>query len=91
MESIKNIIPQVIKPLSSGNGGQASVADLWHRLYGPEKTTSVVEFKDGCLTVHVDCSARLVKLNLNKTLYLEELSRKNPDIKNIRFKVGKIT
>jgi hypothetical protein len=90
MDSIKDIIPHVIAPLSKGQSTHSDIAGEWQRLCGEGKTSSVQDLKEGVLTVHVDCSARLVKMNLNKARYLEELSGKHPQIKSIRFKVGKI-
>ena len=90
MDAIKDIIPRVIAPLSKGEANPSDIAKQWDRVSGGGKTSSVAAFKDGCLTVHVDCSARVVKMNLRKADYLEELSGKHPQIKSIRFKVGKI-
>ena len=91
MDAIKDIIPRVIAPLAEGRSKSADIAQEWRRISGGGKNSSVTAFKDGCLTVHVDCGARLVKMNLNKADYLDELKSKNPQIKDIRFKVGKIT
>lgn len=91
MNTIKDIIPKVIGSLSQGKPGAPGIAEEWQRLSGGGKTSSVFELKDGCLTVHVDCSARLVKMNAQRQEFLEALSQKHPEIKNIRFKVGKIS
>ena len=89
MDTIKDIIPRVMGPLSSGKANHAGIAQEWERLSGGANS-AVAAFKDGCLIVHVDCGARVVKMNLNKKDYLESLNRKNFQIKEIRFKVGKI-
>ncbi len=91
MDSLKDIIPRVIAPLSRKEANPSDLAQTWQRVSGGGKTSTVVAFKDGILTVHVDCSARMVKMNSLKEQYLEELSGKHPQIKNIRFKVGKVT
>ena len=90
MDAIKDIIPRIIAPLSKGQSNSVDIVSAWNRIYGNDKGSSVVELKDGCLIVHVDCSARLVKMNMQKMEYLEELKTKYPLIKDIRFKVGKI-
>jgi hypothetical protein len=89
MDSIKDIIPRIIAPLSQGQANAMNVGEAWKRLYGGDKGSSAVGYKEGCLTVHVDCAARLVKMNLNKAEYLEELKKRYPQMTNIRFKVGK--
>ena len=90
MDTIKDIIARVIEPLSSGRNRPHDIGHQWQRLAGGTKTSAAVELKDGILTVHVDCAARLVKFNGLKEQYLEEMQSKNPGITNIRFKVGKI-
>ncbi len=90
MDAIGDIIPRVIAPLAQGNLNPTGLAQMWERLYGKTEGAAAAEFKDGCLTVHVDCSARLVRMNAQKANYLAELSQKNPKIKALRFKVGKV-
>jgi len=90
MDAIKDIIARVIGPLADGKSANSDIAQSWQRIAGAGKASSVAGFKDGILTVHVDCSARLVKMNLNKADYLDEIRSKNPQVKDIRFKVGKI-
>ena len=83
MDSIKDIIPRVIAPLAAGKADFAGIVRQW-------PGTSIAAFKDGLLTVHVDCAARAVRLGQGKAKYLEALQKKNPQIKDIRFKVGRI-
>ena len=90
MDAIKDIIPRVIAPLSNGQTSQMDMVEAWKRLAGTNKGTSLAGFKDGCLTVNVDCAARLVKMNAQKADYLDDLKAKLPQVKDIRFKVGKV-
>lgn len=90
MENIKDIIPKVIAPLSEGKMGLGGIVEAWQRL-GTPKTSSVEALKDGCLTIHVDSAARRVRMELEKDEYLRVLNKTHPEIKAIRFKVGKIT
>jgi len=93
MDAIKNIIPRVIAPLAGGKAASSDIAQQWERMAGGRsmaKTSGIASFKDGILTIHVDCSARLVKMNLSKADYLDGMQSKNPQVKDIRFKVGKI-
>ena len=88
MDAIKNIIPRVIAPLADGKSVSGDIAQHWLRVAGAG--TGIASFKDGILTVHTDCSARLVKMKLNKSDYLDEMHSKNPQVKDILFRVGKI-
>jgi hypothetical protein len=90
MNSIKDIIPQVIAPLSSGNQTPAQVGTWWQRHYGSNKKTSVVSLKEGTLTVHVDCAHRRVKMELERDDYLKHVQSCFPSVLKIYFKVGKI-
>ena len=90
MDAIKDIIPRVIGPLSKKEITPGDIVAAWQRLAGGTKTSCVAAFKDGYLTIHVDSATRLMKMNLQKADYLDDLKSKWPDIKDIRFKVGKI-
>jgi hypothetical protein len=90
VDTIKDIISRVMGPMASGQGGQDGIAGQWQRLSGNSKTSSVAGCKDGVLTVHVDCAARVMKLNLDKERFIQEMSKNHPEIKNIKFKVGRI-
>jgi hypothetical protein len=90
MDAIKDIIPRVIAPLADGKSNSADVARAWQMLGEEVKKSSAQAFKDGCLIVHVDSAARVVRMNLNKQSYLKALNAKKLNIKDIRFKVGKI-
>jgi hypothetical protein len=91
MDAIKDIIPRVIGPLGDGRATPSQIAQQWQRLSGAHKATSIASLKQGCLTIHVDCSARLVKMNADKDEYLAKLRQNHPEITEIRFKVGKVT
>lgn len=90
MNNIKDIIPQVIAPLSIGNQTTAEVGQWWQRHYGDGKKTAAVSFKEGTLTVHVDCAHRRVKMELEKSEYLKHAQASFPKVQKIYFKVGKI-
>ena len=90
MDSIKDIIPRVIAPLSAGQASGRDIAQAWRRLCGDGRTSGVAAFNNGCLTVHVDCAARRVKMDAQKADYLEALNKKDLHVTDIRFKVGKV-
>ncbi len=89
MDTIKDIIPHIIGRLSDGKTQSIDIVQEWQLLCGAD-TSSVVSLKEGCLTVNVDCSARAVQWNTRKQEFLQELNKKDFQIKNIRFKVGKL-
>lgn len=90
MDSIKDIIPRVIAPLSKGQANPSDIMADWKRLSGGGETSSVNSMKDGCLTIHVDCGARLMKMRMQEGEYLKDMQKNNPQIRAIKFKVGKI-
>jgi predicted nucleic acid-binding Zn ribbon protein len=88
LESIKNIVSEVIGRMSCGPGGSpADIQAAWARV-SKDKASRVADFKDGCLTITADSSMRLVRLNLNREFLLKELQKEFPTIKKISFKVG---
>ncbi len=91
MNSIKDIIPQVIAPLSRGNQAASEVGVWWQRHYGGDRKTSAVSLKEGTLTVHVDSAHRRVKMELENNEYLKHVQTSFPSVSKIYFKVGKIS
>ena len=91
MDPIKNIVDRVIGGMSSSTGNAFDgIQSAWARISGDHES-GVVEFKDGCVTIHADCAMRLVKLNLNREIFLKELQKEFPSIVGIKFKAGAIS
>ena len=90
MDSIKDIISNVIGKMSSGTGGSfADIQAAWMRI-SKDNGSRIADFKNGCLTINADSSMRLVKFNLNREILLKELQKEFPSIIKISFKVGSI-
>lgn len=88
MDSIKNIISDVIGKMSSGTGGSfQDIQTAWIRI-SKDQDSRVANFKDGCVTINADSSMRLVRLNLNRENLLKELQKEFPSIIKISFRVG---
>ena len=88
MDTIKNIVTDIIGKMSSGNGGTfADIQAVWMKI-SKDQGSRVSDFKDGCVTISADSSLRLVKLNLNMESLLKELRQEFPSIIKISFKVG---
>ncbi len=90
MDTIKNIVAEVIGRMSSQQGASfQNIQQAWMRISG-DKASRVADFKDGCVTVYADTSMRMVRLNLNRQSLLQQLNQEFPSIKKICFKVGHI-
>jgi hypothetical protein len=88
MDPIKNIVSDVIGRMSSGNGGSfQDIQTVWEKI-SKDQSSRVAGFKDGCLIISADSSMRLVKLNLNRDIFLKELQKEFPLISKISFKVN---
>lgn len=88
MDSIKDIVSGIIGRLSSTSGSLGEIQAAWERV-SKDKGTRVSEFKQGCLTVSADSSMRLVKLNLNREVFLKELQKEFPAVIKLSFRVGR--
>jgi predicted nucleic acid-binding Zn ribbon protein len=92
MDSIRDIIPQVIENLSGKKPNSArNIHEIWKIVVkeGAEHST-VMDFQKGVLRINVDSSAWLYQLNMQKAAFLKDLKNEIPDITEIIYKVGKI-
>ncbi len=88
MDTIKNIVSQVIGRMSSGDGGTfKDIQASWAKI-SKDRGSRVADFKDGCVVISADSSLRMVRLNLNRESLLKELRKEFPSIVKISFKVG---
>jgi hypothetical protein len=88
MDTIKNIVSDVIGRMSSAKGGAfADIQAAWEEA-SKDKGSRVADFKEGRVTIIADSSLRLVRLNLNREALLKELQKDFPAIVKISFKVG---
>lgn len=90
MDSIKDIIPNVITSLSEAKStSQEDMGKVWARASG-NGGSRAVDLKEGSLIVHVDSALRMVKLNLKKDILLMEMQKHFPGIQRIYLKVAKV-
>src|SRR4051812_8687224 len=91
MDSIRDIIPQVIENLSGKRPNSArNIHEVWKMVVkegAPHST--VMDFKKGILRINVDSSAWLYQLNLQKAEFLKGLKNELPELTDIIYKVGK--
>ena len=90
MDPIKNIVSDIIGRMSSGlDSSSQNIQAVWLRV-SKDKESRVIDFKNGCLMISADSAMRLVKLNLNREIFLKEIQKEIPSIVKISFKVGSI-
>jgi len=92
METIKDIIPDVIRGLEAKRHAHDEPELLLKRVL-PKKELGHVKFKylrKGVLGITVDSSAWIYQLNLQKPELLAKLGKKSKAIKDIRFYIGEI-
>ncbi len=91
MDSIKDIIPQVIDKMARQRGGeQGALEQVWQDVLEKYelKHVTLVGPRDGNLLVSVDSPARAYHLRMRKAKILKQLREKIPEIKDITFKVS---
>ena len=94
MDSIKNIIPQVINSLSRKKvNNQSKIPEIWQNILDKDarQHAAVSDFEQGHLWVNVDSSPWLYRLNLQKSKILKKLKEEIPEIQKLSFKIGKTT
>lgn len=91
MDSIKNIIPQVVEKMAQQRAeGQVTLERIWERLFEKQELQHIklVGIREGNLYASVDSPTRLYHLRLRKTKILEEIRKEIPEIQDIIFKVN---
>ena len=92
MESIRDIIPQVIENLASKKPHvNRNIHEVWKMAAREHAEHSAVkDLQRGMLRVNVDSSARMFQLSTFKGELLKILKKEIPELADIIFKVGKI-
>ena len=94
MDNIKEVVNRVIAQMArhEPTGDESSERLLGSLLSDQEKKhIKFVGFKNGHLLFCVDSSAWLFQMNIRKNKILEKLQEDKPEIKNISFKIGKVS
>jgi hypothetical protein len=88
MDTIKNVVSQVMGRMSGAAGGEfQDIQSAWAKI-AKDPQSRVTGFKDGCVVINADSSMRLFRLNLNRESLLRELHKEFPSIVKISFKAG---
>ncbi len=93
MDSIKDIIPQVLEKISHKKPQeQIEIQRIWQNLVDKKAIghTAISGLKDGRLTVSVDSSAWLFQMSVMKRRLLKGLQELEPSIQQISFRIGKV-
>ncbi len=89
MAVIKDIIAQVIGDMSGTSGvSRKDLAAVWQGLC--PHGAAVVDLKEGAAVIHVDSAVRLAHLNARRTSLLKAVQAKCPQVKQLKFRVGRI-
>ena len=90
MAAIKDIIAQVIGDMSGTSAvSRKDLAAAWRGIC-PDGA-AVVDLKEGAAVIHVDSALRLAHLNARRASLLKEVQSKCPQVRQLKFKVGKVT
>lgn len=96
MDSIKDIIPQVVEKMvrwrSQRSGGCDTIEQVWENILEEQELrhTRLIGPRDGKLFIAVDAPAWVYHLRMRKTKILRQLQKEIPEIQDILFKVGAI-
>jgi hypothetical protein len=93
MDNIKNILDTVIGKISDRKPqDNDNIQRLWNSLLNPSDInhTRVVDFKSGCLIIHVDSPAKLYQIKLKYRTLVDNLKEMLPDFQKLVLKIGKV-
>ncbi len=91
MDEIKNIVHSVIGDLSGQQlKNEQQLFEFWDRILNSKerKHARLSGLKNGTLYVHVDSSAWLYQMNLQKGKILRRMQEKFPEVRKIFIKIG---
>ena len=94
MDNIKDVLNHVIHKLSLRQPEEQSKIDrIWQHIASPKEQlhTSLANFTDGILNITVDSPAWMYHMKMQKGDILRRLKEEIPSVKDIRFKVGKVS
>ena len=93
MDDIKDIVYKVIGDMAEKNPDVHNKTErIWQNLLNKQeiKHTKLIGINNGTLAVYVDSPAWLYQMRIRQTKILKQLKEEVPDIKRIRFKIGKV-
>ncbi len=94
MDNIEDIVKTVIGNIAGQKPDIHNKTErVWENILNAKelKHTKIIGIKDGGLFVCVDSPAWLFQMRIRQTKILKQLKEDAPEVKYIRFKMGKIT
>ena len=94
MDEIKDIVQSVIANLDKGHpSDENKIEGIWRNVLNEKekKHTALVGIKDGILSVAVDTPAWLYQMKIKKGRILRKFQEEITEVKNIYFKIGKVS
>ncbi len=91
--NIGQILPGIIESLTRSNiHEQIQLEKIWADIAGDDAAGVVLNgYKDGTVFITVDSAARLYFWKMRRATVLKRFQERRPDVKNIGFKIGKVT
>ena len=94
MDNIKDVIYRVIEQLSKKNvDPHAKIEKIFEDVLSPRelKHVRLGEIRNHELIIYVDSSAWLYEMNTKRSRILQRFKEEIPELKEIHFKIGKVT
>ena len=91
--AVKEILPGILKDITRSHiHEQIELEKIWENIAGVDATGVMLGgFKDGVVFITVNSSARLYYWKLRQVTVLKRFQERRPDVKNVAFKIGKVT
>ena len=91
--AVKEILPGILKDITRRDiHEQIELEKIWENIAGVDATGVMLGgFKDGVVFITVNSSARLYYWKLRQVTVLKRFQERRPDVKNVAFKIGKVT
>ncbi len=92
MDSIGDIVSTVIGNIADKKAAAVvNIEEVWNIVLDVKELehTQLVGINNGVLFVYVDSSVWLYHFNVRKNNILQKVSKRIPEIQDVRFKIGK--
>ncbi len=89
----RDILPGILKDLTRNHlHEQIALEQVWSNIAGEGATgVALGGFRDGVVFITVDSSARLYYWKLRQGTIVKRFQERRPDVRNVVFKIGKVT
>ncbi len=94
MDNIKDVVKSVMASMAQKElSADTSIERIVNGFLSEQEKKHIkfLGYKEGKILFNVDTSAWLFQMNIRKSKMLDKLKEEKPDVKNISFKIGKVT